>query len=358
MSARRICIAIGAMTALFHSLSFGQFPRYVNIFNFSTDARHVAMGGDAEGALEGPSLIFPQRDMLSNDVLSNSFEFRPPHWNTDDPISFHTISVQKAGVYIARNVSGALNPISLRANTFHGNVEPYQLYFVGYFNTAITEDLSFGASGKIYSGNNSPFIFFGISSAAKGRVQGTAYVMDVAVQKKITVTPEEQGLAELLLRAGVSNIGSDIVYNDNISFRLPRSLHLEALLSERTEEMSFVYKVHTRVILNPGSSDEHVYLNGGFEAGYLDKLFGRVGIIMRPYDSIFGKKNAPQFTAGAGFRLGNSENVRDSKFIFSFDIAIVPLTTGVYPDLPIRSTSPNIVFTAAVTYPIAWTQPR
>jgi hypothetical protein len=353
------------MLALFHSLSFGQFPRYVNIFNFSTNARHVAMGGDAEGSLEGPSLIFPQRDMLSNEALSNSFEFRPPNWNTAEMIPFHTISVQKdfdslvmAGVFIARNVSGRLHPISLRANTFHGNVEPYQLYFVGFFNTEISENLTIGASGKLYSGNNSPFIFFGISSVGKGRVQGTAYVMDLAVQRKVILSHDELAQSELLFSGGVSNLGSDIVYHDDTSFRLPRSLHMEALLSERTDVMSFVYKLHTRVILNPGNSDEHVYLNGGFEAGYSDKLFGRVGIIMRPFDSIFGKKNVPQFTAGAGFRVGSSENLRDSKFILSFDIAIVPLKAGIYPDLPVRSSSPNIVVTTTVTYPIAWTQPR
>jgi hypothetical protein len=342
-----------------------QYPRYANIFNYSTDARHVALGGDGEGSLEGPSLIFPLRDMLSNDAVMSSFEFRPPNWNTNDVFPFHTFSVQKdfdsvvmAGVSIARNVSGRLNPVSLNTNTFYGNVEPYQLYIVGFFNTPLTEDISVGMSGKIYSGNNSPFFFFGISSGASGRVQGTAYLMDVALQKKVTFSSAEREVSELLLRSGVSNLGSDIVYNDSMSFRLPRSFHVDAALTKRTESMSLLYKVHTRIILNPGTTDEHFYLSGGIEAGYKDKVFARLGIIMRPFDSIFGKKFTPQFAAGAGLKLGNEENVRASTFIFSMDVAIVPFMGDSFPALLERSDSPNVVITATVTYPIAWTKTR
>ncbi len=358
-------LSVVTVLIIFTGTSSAQYPRYVNTFNYSTDARHIALGGDGEGSLEGPSLIFPHRDMLSNDAVISTFGFRPPNWNTSDLLPFHTFSMQKdfdslvmAGISIARNVSGRLHPVSLNAKSFYGNVEPYQLYFVGFFNTPLTDDISIGFSGKIYSGNNSPFIFFGISSTAGGRVQGTAYLMDVAVQKKITFTPEEQGISELMIRGGVTNIGSDIVYNDSLAFSLPRSLHVDATLSKRTETVSLLYKVHTRIILNPGSSDEHFYLSGGIEAGYVDKVSARIGIIMRPFDSIFGRKFVPQFAAGAGLKIGSSEKVRSSRFIFSFDIAIVPFMGNAYPTLLTQSSSPNVVVTATVSYPIAWSESR
>ncbi|HAP36456.1 MAG TPA: hypothetical protein DCQ28_11125 [Bacteroidetes bacterium] len=343
---------------------YSQYPRYINIFNYSTDARQAAMGGDSQGSLDGPSYIFPIREIMSNNTILSSFSIRPPNWNSADFLPFHTIGIQKdfdssitAGAYIARNTSGIQIPISQNVSTFHGNVEPYQLYAVGFVNFLVDEDLSIGLAGKLYSGNNSPFILIGYSQSGEGRVQGTAYMADIAIQKRFTLINELNERKIIFLRAGLSNLGTWIRYTDDLIFQVPRSFHIDVILYKQFELYSLMYNGHTRMVLNAVSDDERYYVNTGMEAGYKNILFGRVGMFLNPYASLFGSKNSPRFTFGLGLKLKNHSVSERSRFQLTFDFAAVPLTKADYPTLILRENTFNYIFSTSLIYPISWSEP-
>lgn len=346
------------------NVAFGQFPRYVNIFNYSTDARQVALGGDAEGAAEGPSFLFPLRQPMPNNIIYSSFGMRPPGWNTNDVIPFHSVHLQKdidsivtVGALIARNVSGILNPITKTARTFHGNVELYQLFINGFVNFPMEDDLLLGLSAKIYSGNNSPFILFGISNVTPGRIQGSAYLLDVALQKTMVIEKSEGSNTTLLLQGALTNIGSDVRYNDSLSYKVPRSLHLAAIRLSTFGDYSFLAKIHTKIVLNAAGLEDQYFVGGGAEIGFREVLFGRLGIVMRPYSSIFGGKNIPQPVLGAGYRI-RPKHDKLKGFSLMVDGALIPLTDSYEGSLLKFSRNVNYVVTSTITFPFGWTNPE
>lgn len=355
MTSLRVCLLLMMTSAI----AGAQLPtRTLSVLNYPSDARSVAMGGDGAGSLDGHSAMFGRYQLPEERYFQNSVSFRPPNWNSTENISFMQASVFRnlggntgMGLNLYGNISARAVSYGEDSPIFLGNVQEYQILLHGYYRTEVTQNLSVGIGLKYYSASNN-FVTVFIGSPTKGRVDGSAVLADVGSVWKQPLS-DAPGSGSLHVAVSVSNLGTPIVYDEDLKFRVPRSFHGETGYTRDfgDDVISFVQlSFHYRNVLNSYNADNKIFWIMGGEAAVRNTVFVRSGWYIAPYSTIFGRKGHPVFTFGAGILL-TGKSLRLGEVNCRIDYAFVPINSGMFPQDNMTHAEINHVFTVSVITP-------
>jgi hypothetical protein len=332
--------------------------RTLSVLNYPNDARTVAMGGDGAGSLDGHSVLFSQYQLPEEQYFQNSISFRPPNWNNTENISFLQASVFRnlggntgIGVNFYGNISARAIGYGEDSPIFLGNVQEYQILLQGYYRTEIVQDFSVGAGLKYYSASNN-FVTVIIGSPTKGRIDGSALLLDVGGAWKRPLS-DSPGSGTTYVVVSISNLGTPIVYDEDLKFRVPRSLHGEVGYTQEFGDALISHvqgSFHYRNVLNSYNADNKIFWIMGGEAVVRNVFFVRSGWYIAPYSTIFGGKGKPVFTFGAGILL-SGKTFRLGEVNCKIDYAFVPINSGMYPQHNMTRAEGNHVLTVSVITP-------
>ncbi|MFA6540217.1 MAG: hypothetical protein WCT99_01315 [Bacteroidota bacterium] len=312
------------------------------------------MGGDGLAVNDGLSFPFDRLKLEEEKSIESSFSVRPPNWNSIEGFSFwqakilgNMSSMNAYGVNLYSNFAGRQIGLGENSPTFIGNTQEYQMFLSAFYRLEVLSRLSMAVTGKYYSASNN-FITVVFGSSTSGRQDGSALMADFSAMYEIPVNGEEQSI---FFGSSISNLGTDVVYANDLTYKLPRSFIVEAayLLRSPSSTVSRIeFICDYRNVVNSKNADNHIFWRSGAEISLYNALFLRTGMYIAPYSTIFGLKGKPVFSYGAGISF-SGEKIRIPKSRFTVDLGLLPIDRENFQQHQITGVGTNYAISLTFT---------